>query len=276
MELNTGRLRIFLAVADALHFGRAADRLRISQPSVSQQVAKLERDLGCRLFDRAPSGVRLTPAGRELVRSVGGALRALDGAVADFIDTHQERAELRVGMLSSLSSALLPAAISGLDWAGTDVRLTEGSLAMLSEALRRTEMDVIFCYDTGEPDVLSGLQVQVLQQRPIVVALPVDSPLAEHMPPGGLDWAQLATQPWVMPSGSRQYRDDMTARFASRGLSVQIVAEATTLAGSTGPRRGRYRRHLHFTLGHCPERRHHDIDSRVYRAVAVARGAPHR
>lgn len=230
MELNTGRLRIFLAVADTLHFGRAAERLRISQPSVSQQVAKLERDLGCTLFDRAPSGVRLTPAGRELVRSVGGALRVLDGAIADFIDTHRERAALRVGMLSSLSGALLPAAISGLDWAGTDVRLTEGSLAVLTEALRGAELDVVFCYDTGDLGTLAGLQVQVLQQRPIVVALPAGSPLAD-LRAGGLDWAQIATQPWIMPSASRQYRDDMMARFVSRGLSVQVVAEATTLAG---------------------------------------------
>lgn len=232
VELSTQRLRIFLAVADALHFGRAAQRLRISQPSVSQQIAKLERDLGCKLFERAPAGVTLTAAGRDLVGSVGIALRGLDTAVADFVDKHQERARLRVGMLSSLAGALVPAAISSLDWAGTQVGLTEGSLAMLLERLRAGELDVVFCYDTGEPGVLEGLQIEVLDQRSIVVALPSVSYLADLAGlPEGLGWDQLSTQAWIMPSASSQYRDDMMQRFASRGLSVHVVAEATTLAG---------------------------------------------
>lgn len=232
MELNTQRLRIFLAVADALHFGRAAHRLRISQPSVSQQIARLERDLGCKLFERAPAGVTLTAAGRDLVGSVGIALRGLDTAVADFVDKHQEGARLRVGMLSSLAGALVPAAISSLDWADTQVGLTEGSLAMLVERLRADELDVVFCYDTGEPAVLDGLQIEVLDQRPVLVAFPSVSRLSYLAElPGGLGWDQLATQAWILPSASRQYRDDMMQRFTSRGLSVHVVAEATTLAG---------------------------------------------
>jgi LysR family cyn operon transcriptional activator len=229
MELNTQRLRIFLAVADTLHFGRAAQRLRISQPSVSQQVAKLERDLGCRLFNRVPTGVTLTLAGRDLVSSVGVALRELDSAVAEFIDTHREHARLRVGMLSSLAGALVPAAISALDLAGTQVGLTEGSLAMLVERLRSGELDVVFCYDTSELGVLDGLRIEVLDQRRIVVALP--SVFYPAGLPEGLGWAQIADQPWIMPSASRQYRDDMMQRFASRALRVHVVAEATTLAG---------------------------------------------
>src|SRR5436305_7282183 len=102
MEVNPQRLRVFLAVADTLHFGRAAERLRISQPSVSQQVARLERDLGCQLFDRAPSGVTLTAAGRDLVRLVGTALRGLDSAVETFVQEHGKPRRLRVGLLSSL------------------------------------------------------------------------------------------------------------------------------------------------------------------------------
>lgn len=232
MGLDTQRLRIFLAVADALHFGRAAQRLRISQPSVSQQIAKLERDLGCKLFARASTGVTLTGAGRDLMGSVGVALRELDNAVAYFVDEHRDRARLRVGVLSSLAGALVPAAISSLDWADIHVDLTEGSLAMLVERLRAGELDVVFCYDTGESGVLDGLKIEVLGQRPIIVALPSDSRLANLAGLSeGLGWEQLATQAWIMPSASRQYRDDMMQRFDSRGLSVQVVAEATTLAG---------------------------------------------
>ena len=228
MYSNVQRLRIFLAVADALHFGRAAERLRISQPSVSQQVARLERELGCRLFDRESSGVALTAAGRELVGSVGTALRGLDKAVEDFVHEHRERRRLQVGLLSSMAGALVPAAISLLEWEGVEVGLTEGSLALLAERLRRAELDVAFCYGTGEPNVLAGLQIETLDRRPVVVAMPADDVLAAG---SELAWAELAARPWIMPSASRQYRDDMIDRFQSRGLAIRVVAEATTLVG---------------------------------------------
>jgi len=228
VELSTQRLRIFLAVADTVHFGRAAERLRISQPSVSQQVARLERDLGCQLFDRAPSGVTLTAAGRDLVTVVGTALRGLDSAVETFVQNHRVHGRLRVGLLSSLAGALVSEAVSGLDLEGVEVGLAEGSLAMMTEQLRRAELDVVFCYDTGDPGVLAGLQVEVLDRRPVVVALQGGDALAGC---AELSWTDLAARPWIVPSASRHYRDDMVQRFESRGLSMRIVAEATTLAG---------------------------------------------
>jgi DNA-binding transcriptional LysR family regulator len=135
---------------------------------------------------------------------------------------------LQVGLLSSLSGALVPAAVCSLDWEGVEVGLTEGSLALLAERLRRTELDVAFCYSTGEPEVLAGLQIETIERRPVMVALPVDDALAEAYE---LAWADLATRPWIMPSASRQYREDMIERFQSRGFTARVVAEATTLAG---------------------------------------------
>ncbi len=228
MQLDTHRLRIFFAVADALHFGRAAERLRLSQPSVSQQVARLEVELGCRLFDRASSGVTLTAAGRDLIAYLGPALRDLDQRADEFLLRHGLHRPLRVGVLSSLANALVPAAVSTLDLGGVQVELVEGALALLAERLRHGELDVGFCYSTRAPEVLRGLRAQTLDRRPVTVALPADDPIGRDEV---VQWADLAQRPWIMPSASRQYREDMLERFASRGLQVHTVAEATTLTG---------------------------------------------
>lgn len=99
MELR--QLRYFVAVAEELHFARAAARLLITSPTLSQQVRTLERDLGVRLFDRSSAGVRLTPAGGELLRLARGTLSAADDLEETARRLAQGRAStLRLGFIS--------------------------------------------------------------------------------------------------------------------------------------------------------------------------------
>ncbi|MDO8213115.1 LysR substrate-binding domain-containing protein [Conexibacter sp. CPCC 206217] len=82
MDLHTRRLRYFFAVAEELHFGRAAARFFVAQQAMSRQIRELEQELGVQLFERTTRAVRLTAAGEELLVAARGALRTLDEGVA--------------------------------------------------------------------------------------------------------------------------------------------------------------------------------------------------
>lgn len=101
MELRA--LRYFVTVAEELHFGRAAQRLGIVQPAVSQQIARLERELGARLLDRTPRRVRLTAAGRRVLVAAREALEAAD-RVRAAVDA--PTGVLRIGTTSGLTDRL--------------------------------------------------------------------------------------------------------------------------------------------------------------------------
>lgn len=227
MQANLVQLRAFLAVAECLHFGRAARRLHVAQPSVSQHVARLERQVGTRLFVRDPGGVRLTAAGEQLAREVGPAVRQLDEVLDGFGRRHGVQAPLRVGALSSLAVHLLPRAAVKMRSLGSNVDLRESGLTTLTHGVRDGLLDVGFCYSTRAPDALHGLVVEVLDRRPVSVALPEQS---MRVAQGLLSWSKLDGRDWIMPSASRQYRDDMLGRFERRGVRVRVVAEATSLS----------------------------------------------
>ena len=231
MKFDLRRLRIFLAVAEEMHFGRAAQRLRIAQPSVSQQVSRLEAQFGVPLFVRGSRGIALTDAGVRLSRILRPVVQNLDAAITEFAATVHQTGRLRVGVLSSLATFLVPGAITSADLGDLEVNLSEGSLSALVAGLGEKQLDVVFCYGTGDEAVFGSAVRQELDIRPTRVAMPARDPLAGV---AQVRWVDAAKRSWVMPSASRQYYDDMVARFTRRGYTVHVVAEATTLAGQLG------------------------------------------
>ena len=110
-DVELRELRIFLVLADELHFGRTAERIGISQPGVSEAVRVLESRLGVKLFDRTSRRVRLTPAGEELRRRLAPALSALKQALAETSDLSGDiRGLLRIGFVLTTEGP----ALSGL------------------------------------------------------------------------------------------------------------------------------------------------------------------
>ena len=122
MELR--QLRYFVAVAEELHFRRAAARLHISQPPLSQQIRALEDELGCRLLARTRRRVELTPAGEAFLRDARQLLAELDGAVATArrIDAGQT-GRLRINFVGSALLSVVPGIVQRFRAAAPDVEI---------------------------------------------------------------------------------------------------------------------------------------------------------
>jgi len=159
-DVELRQLRIFLALADELHFGRTAERLGISQPGVSEAVRVLEARLGARLFERTSRRVRLTPIGDELRRQVAPACQALDTALAGTRDLAVGVAgPLRIGITPVTGGPALDHLVGAFqaEWPGCAVSFHEIAMYDPYAALRRCEIDVLVNWLAGsEPDLTAG------------------------------------------------------------------------------------------------------------------------
>jgi DNA-binding transcriptional LysR family regulator len=153
-------LRIFLVLADELHFGRTAERLGISQPTVSEAVRVLESRLGVKVFDRTSRRVRLTPAGEALKRGLVPALSAVDQALAQTSElSGAVRGLLRIGFVLTTEGPALSRLIAAFQarYPGCEVRLQEVETFDAYRALRRGDIDVLCNWlAVDEPDLTAG------------------------------------------------------------------------------------------------------------------------
>src|SRR5450755_427622 len=165
-------LRYFLAVAGTLHFSKAAERLGIAQPPLSQQIKRLESLLGHRLFDRTTRGVRLTLAGQLLAERARGTLEKVQDDLAQVRRLGRgEEGTLTVGVSGSVMFTELPTAIESYQrrYPKVELRLRELSTSAQVSALLEGTLDLAFLRD-GDPT--EGIEISTLFAERYVAVLP--------------------------------------------------------------------------------------------------------
>lgn len=234
MELR--HLRYFVAVAEELHFTRAAQRLHISQPPLSQQIRALEDELGVQLFDRRRSGVRLTDAGQNFLRQAYVVLEQADRAVS--VAQRAGRGEvgvLEIGFTGSMPfSEIMPRVLHDFRAAYPRIQLHLRELTSRDqiEMLATDKLDVGFIRPTRS-DHSATLDTRLLLSEPLVVAMHADNPLAVH---DKLKLKMLADEPFIiysswLGSGLHQQVLRLCLRAGFSPRIVQEVHEMPTILG---------------------------------------------
>ncbi|MFB7161617.1 LysR substrate-binding domain-containing protein [Streptomyces sp. NPDC001940] len=225
MDVHGRDLRYFVAVAEELHFTRAAERLYVSQPALSKQIRMLERQLGTELFDRDRQGVRLTPAGTALLPHARAVLAAWEtGAAAVERAKAEQLATLVVGMSTSPGrGGLLPAVRSRFTEAHSSarIRLRQFGWDDATAGLADGTADVAFVW-LPLPDA-DRYRWVVVAEEPRHVALPQTHRLAGL---DEIDFADLADEPFLaLPRSAGALRDHWLATDARDGTPPRVGAE---------------------------------------------------
>ncbi|MFF8639729.1 LysR family transcriptional regulator [Streptomyces sp. NPDC015345] len=196
MELRV--LRYFVAVAEELHFGRAATRLHMSQPPLSRAIKQLETEVGALLFARSPAGITLTPVGAVLLDEARALLEQAD-RVRERVTAAAGVATITVGILgdSTDPGATRLAAAYRRSHPGIDIRVRDTDLTDPTCGLRAGLVDVAL---TRAPFNETALTVRELRTDPVGVVLRADDPLARR---GRLQLADLGDRRWFQfPRGT--------------------------------------------------------------------------
>ncbi|GIT89675.1 LysR family transcriptional regulator [Jannaschia pagri] len=220
------QFRYLVAVADTLHFRRAAESVHVTQPTLSAQLRELEEKLGVQLVERSRAGVTLTPVGQEVTDRARRVLRD----VADISAVARAGADafastIRIGIVGSLGGYFLPLVIPTLHATYPDLTfyVREGLAADLLGRLRDGSLDLLFF---PVPLTESGVQVAPLFHEPLLLVMPVDHPLSSQavVSPDALRGETLMT----LEAGHRLH-DTVADLATATGAHLSLDYEGTSL-----------------------------------------------
>lgn len=224
MELR--QLACFVAVAEELHFGRAAARLRMTQPPLSRQIQLLEQDVGTLLLERHSRVVKLTVAGQRLLRDARHLLEyAQRSALAARRAGQGEAGQITLGYTAVAAYRLMPAMLMQAQAVlpDVDVQLREMVSTDLARLLMAGELDVAL---TRHVPLRQGLEKRLLDREALILALPTGSPLTvmETVP-----LKALHQQPLIIysPVDSRYFHERIVGAMGLANVSPRYVQQAS-------------------------------------------------
>ncbi|WP_050480050.1 LysR family transcriptional regulator [Herbaspirillum rhizosphaerae] len=223
-------LRYFIAVAEEGHLTKAAQRIGIQQPPLSQQIRALENELGVTLFNRLPRGMELTESGHALLTDARIILSQVDSTVAGVRRIARgELGRIAVGFTESASlHPFVPTVIRAFRGVAPDVALTveESSTTDLVALLSQNRIDVAFIRSpVGD---ISDITIETMMVEEMIVALPSGHPLVRNKRRKSVPLAALAEEIFVLnrrPSGPGLY-DTIIAACRAAGFSPRVEQEA--------------------------------------------------
>ncbi|MEU7985948.1 LysR family transcriptional regulator [Streptosporangium canum] len=226
MELQ--QMRYVVAVAETSNFTRAAEQCLVVQSALSHQIAKLERELGAKLFSRTSRRVRLTPAGEAFLPAARQALDAAERARAEVAAAAGEiRGRLAIGAIPTVTAVDLPATLKRFHLRHRQVRISlrSGASEELIERVRQGTLDAAFLGlpPTARPQ---GVRGRELARGDLVAVVAPDHPLADEE---RVDLHQLSDEPFVdFPPGTAA-RAQSDEAFAAAGVRREVAFEVTTV-----------------------------------------------
>jgi DNA-binding transcriptional LysR family regulator len=224
-EIEIRHLRYFIAVAEELHFGRAARRLHLAQPPLSQQIRKLEDMLGHALFVRTSRAVKLTSPGEVLLDRARNMLRKVREDLDDVRSVGRgEVGSLKVGFIGSGMLTALPGILGNYrrQFPKVDLQLREFSSAGAIRALQDGSVDVGFLRDGGQAE---GLEVEPLLSEPFIAAVPARHFLARRKT---FSVALLRDEPFVLfsPTFGLHAYEKTASLCEQHGFRPRVMQEA--------------------------------------------------
>lgn len=224
MELRD--IGYFQALAAELNFGRAAQVLHMTQPALSVAIARLERQVGCPLFERTHHGVLLTPAGAVLMVETASVLPAVERASA--LARRASQGELGILVVGFIDAAVfdpLPDVVDAFRTRYPDIDLTlrQRPSAELIDGVEKGTYDVAFV----RPEARAGVTTRMVCSEPAIVALSKNHPLGNRP---FLYLSEITEQPFVFPESrvAPEIRKSWLDTCAQAGFNPRIVAEVNS------------------------------------------------
>lgn len=229
MEFN--QLRYVCAIAETGSFSRAAEHCHVAQPSLSQQVLKLEEDLGAKLFDRLGRSIRLTEAGRAFLPHARSILHQMEAARTGVEDKRDDvRGSVAAGVIPTIAPYLLPryTASFAKKYPEARLRIVEETTPVLVESLRNLSIDLAVL---ALPLRHKEFELFPLRTEPLFAVLPKDHPRASQR---SLALKDLRGESFVMLRDGHCFRDLSVVACTRARITPRIVFESGQFSSLLG------------------------------------------